>query len=469
MFIFYPFYFVPINHRNEQLRDGLLSLVHSYSLLENKLDRHEQRERALGDVIKRYLQTLQKGQKIFEPIRGTFSRLDERLSQIESVLMAQDVKYNEQQQEIRNSLDAIKTLLENNSKGDNVGNAKAQDGAVNELSQQVQDLSTNVKDLRKEISELLQKHSSSDETSKALLEQSEKLVNSKLASADEVISRMEEKLSHFYVTGPVNSASNDHTSEWEGEVTKSLQEIKTNVNALKASSNAEPVSSAPLGLDKEFLINLSNQTLDAIADMRSEILAASDKSLTKTTSRIKESTDKLDGSINEVLKALGDSGDDSQDGVKESIAELKKELGALTKLEQMLAQMGDNVLSVKRGMEFNVHAITIEVGDVIRSNSKELNETINSRFDAINKTISSNHIGALANLTSKIETEISQVWRQIGIMYQEVSSSKDALNKLQERTETYVNGTFVTMDSMEGKVLYPLTVLSCNYLWLYSI
>lgn len=74
------------------------------------------------------------------------------------------------------------------------------------------------------------------------------------------------------------------------------------------------------------------------------------------------------------------------------------------------------------------------------------------RFETLNETILSNHNGALSNLTSKIETEISQVWRQIGIMYQEVSSSKDALNKLQAQTEAYVNGTFTTMDSMEGKV-----------------
>lgn len=77
---------------------------------------------------------------------------------------------------------------------------------------------------------------------------------------------------------------------------------------------------------------------------------------------------------------------------------------------------------------------------------------ISLRFEALNETILSNHNGALSNLTSKIETEISQVWRQIGIMYQEVSSTKQALNKLQEQTEAYVNGTFTTMDSMEGKV-----------------
>lgn len=37
-------------------------------------------------------------------------------------------------------------------------------------------------------------------------------------------------------------------------------------------------------------------------------------------------------------------------------------------------------------------------------------------------------------------------------MYQEISSSKAALDRLQQQTEAYVNGTVSTMDSMEGKV-----------------
>lgn len=58
----------------------------------------------------------------------------------------------------------------------------------------------------------------------------------------------------------------------------------------------------------------------------------------------------------------------------------------------------------------------------------------------------------MANISAKIETEISQVWRQIGIMYQELTASKDSLDKLQQQTEMYVNGTITTMDSMQGKV-----------------
>ena len=61
-------------------------------------------------------------------------------------------------------------------------------------------------------------------------------------------------------------------------------------------------------------------------------------------------------------------------------------------------------------------------------------------------------MGALTNLSTKIETEMSQVWRQIGIMYQEISSSKMSLDRLQQQTEKYVNGTITTMDNMKGKV-----------------
>lgn len=67
--------------------------------------------------------------------------------------------------------------------------------------------------------------------------------------------------------------------------------------------------------------------------------------------------------------------------------------------------------------------------------------------------------GALANLTSKIGEEIDQVWRQIGIMHQQISASTDTLGKLQNQTDQYVSGSLNVMDNMKGKVSFFKTII----------
>lgn len=320
-------------------------------------------------------------------MRGTFARLDERMSEIETFLIAQDEKYKDEQAKMGKALEAImKWMVENKVPLDPKPIAKSEkldssDEDDESLSKKVEDLSDNVKGLRRQIGEMM---SDKESTSKGLLEQTEKLVNSKLASADEVISKIEEKLTHFYVTGPISTppppSSSSRNNDWEDRISQSLQDIQFNINAI-ALSKISSSSSSP-ELDKEFFETIANQTLESIEDMKIEVLAASDKSFTKTATRIKESVDHLDGSINEVLKTLSESDSNTetfQEDARKSLTDLKADIVALGKLENILLQTADNVLSIKRGMEFNVHAITLEVGDVVRSSAKELNTTFYKR------------------------------------------------------------------------------------------
>lgn len=247
-------------------------------------------------------------------------------------------------------------------------------------------------------------------------------------------------------------------------MTRSLATIETGLAALQ-----------PLGsLGSDYFAALANETLEAITDMRIEVLTASDKSFAKTATRIKEATATLDESINEAVRTMADTalvastsplpvggnGGGASSGnvaelserVVQSYSDLRAEIAGLRKLEKIVADTGDNVLAVKRGMEYNVHAVTLQIGDQIRAHAASMEATLQEQFGQMNETIYANHNGALQNLTTKIETEISQVWRQIGIMFNILQTTEMSLNKLQEQSEIYVNGTKERMDGMGGKV-----------------
>lgn len=127
---------------------------------------------------------------------------------------------------------------------------------------------------------------------------------------------------------------------------------------------------------------------------------------------------------------------------------MTSKVDSVNKLEKIMLDTSNNVLETKRRFEYGIHQIILEVGDVM----KTANSSMQKRLNELNDGILENHNAALVKLSTKIETEMSQVWRQIGIMYQEISSSKKVLDHLQEQTEVYVNGTINTMDSMQGKV-----------------
>lgn len=438
---------------NQEIRDAILSLVHSYNLLDNKLERHEQRERSLGEQVKKGLITLQKNQRIFEPLKGTITRLEDRVSSIETALLNQDEKNTMQQLKLSETLEGVLRWLSDSA---HALEARAHvesrpDEDTEGVGGKIEELTESIRELRREMAELKSDRDSIEQSNRNLLEQAEKLANSKLGSSDDILGKIEERFSSYYNNPVVISHSND---AFEEKVIKQLEAIDANVKESRSSLSA-PVSAPASTLDKEFVHGLINETLEAIEDMRLEVLTASDKSFSKTATRIKENNEVLQSSVNEILKTLSEEIVDTEaffSGTKKDIGSLKDEIAALSRLEKFLLQTGENVLDAKRGIDYGIHQILREVTEVVKANSKELNATVTKRFDEIGATILDNHNGALSNLSSKIETEISQVWRQIGIMYQEISSSKQALDRLQQQTEAYVNGTLMTMDSMEGKV-----------------
>ena len=67
-----------------------------------------------------------------------------------------------------------------------------------------------------------------------------------------------------------------------------------------------------------------------------------------------------------------------------------------------------------------------------------MDDNLAAKFESITRTILSNQTTALTELTSKVEKDIGQVWRQMGIMYGQLSNSIGILEKVSSNLKIQV-------------------------------
>lgn len=206
----------------------------------------------------------------------------------------------------------------------------------------------------------------------------------------------------------------------------------------------------------EQLERLRNETNQNLQMLRYDIVSSQEKGVNMVNDRINEVVSMIERGHEDVSKSASEAGEIAESACSEVSREhenMLSEIKALSKMDQILVQTADNVLDAKRRIEFGSHHVVLELSELVRAEAMNLNETIQNKFNAITSAIMDNQSGALGNLTTKLETEMNQVWRQIGIMYQQLSNSAGALHRLQEQTDAYVNGSLATMDNMQGKVV----------------
>lgn len=92
---------------------------------------------------------------------------------------------------------------------------------------------------------------------------------------------------------------------------------------------------------------------------------------------------------------------------------INQELRDLEKGQSVMVSMADHVLDTKKRVEYGVHQILLEVGDLVKTQGININDTLSTRFDGISNDIMDNQNGAVANLTSKMEQEMNQVIKNI--------------------------------------------------------
>lgn len=206
------------------------------------------------------------------------------------------------------------------------------------------------------------------------------------------------------------------------------------------------------------ILSLGNDTTAKFREVESLLMDDSDsgddsrKSLKQALHAAEKNILKASTELKEIVVESGNMAESLFERVDTGYKELENEIKGLANVEKVLIDTADSVMDTKRKIEFGVQQIIFKVSELIQLSGGEMDDNLASKFESITRTILSNQTEALTNLTSKVEKEIGQVWRQMGIMYGQLSNSISILEKVKDQTETYVSKTDKNLGSMDNQV-----------------
>ncbi|KAJ8951601.1 hypothetical protein NQ318_020478, partial [Aromia moschata] len=479
---------------NEDIRVAIIQIFNVVRATDDKLERHEYRGRAVSEQLKKGMLNIDKRIKMLDPLKGTVSRLDERLAAVETILMQKDEREriqlqknlrrrpghteepariicrpsscldplhwalrieihhqpmqiyrvervlasNEPPAEIKEPVmskkDFEKMEREVLSKMDRV--ASTIGNMENELFN-IRDENKNIKDIHSKSSENMEK------------------VKRQLDTSEQLLAKYENKLAEYNNKIPEIPVPNyKEQDEWRNNFLRLLESQKSQVKEILSDVKMVKDSLQTLP-QKEDIESAQNTTTQKLEEMKQESALLPETTVNLLKQPYGEMRENLDTKHNETLKNINVLFDimlGLSEGFSNSYEKIVSEIQGLSKLEQVMVQTADSVLDTKRRVEYGVHQIIAEVSNQVKESAKDVTQAVNDRFDSFEISLLDDETGALTNLSSKLGEDIDQVWRQMGVMHQQMSVSTDTLNNLQDQTNTYVNGTIKVMDNMKGKV-----------------
>ncbi|XP_029052429.1 centromere-associated protein E isoform X2 [Osmia bicornis bicornis] len=450
LIVFLQLLYVNLNNAreitHEDIKDAMLSLVHMMRENTEKLERHEARERQLGEQLKKTISVLTKRMSVVDAIKLQLTKLDEKVMGIEQLISQRDERERIQMQKTVDTLEDLENRLE---------------GWFTDIENKINGANSPADTV------LLPPENMSQIVSK--LNDTEALLMEKMSKTESLLKSEGIKL---------KEVTNIQTGTIKALLTE-IQDIGSRIKDLESSLEKvkEQSQNIKSELQKPQFSMMSN------IDQYCKALPPIQKLLEDTSTHIKElpRTHEMQSLHNEIETLLNETKHDLKDVVtkgitamenkltetknetKDTIGALRmdlannagyvnQELNDLEKGQSVMISMADHVLDTKKRVEYGVHQILLEIGDLVKAQGININNTLNERFDGISNDIMDNQNGALANLTTKMEQEMNQVWRQINVMYQQMTESAKALDKLHKQNEEYVNGTTSTMGGMETKV-----------------
>ncbi|KAK0181424.1 hypothetical protein PV327_003712 [Microctonus hyperodae] len=433
---------------HEDIKDAMLSLVHMMREDTEKLERHEVRERQLGEQMKKAISLLSKRVSSVDGIKTHLTKLDERIGSIEQLISQRNERERIQIQKTSDAIELLDGRLDN---------------WMHELDNKLSKINSRIDNTKQ--------MGSDDKCSENLpsLVRTQETVE---ATVFRIVNILEDMWSQFKINIPdekekmlMMSTEVNNIAKKISDIEASLATLNNNTQELNAQIKYKTIVPNPILEHQNMELIKLQEMMNSISNHLERIpqmteLASLDN---KTLIALDETAHELQNIIVREIADISKKVDESRNASRDSVGELRldlannaervnQELQDLNRGQSVMVSMADHVLDTKKRVEYGVHQILLEVGDLIKGQGLVINDTLNTRFNDIFNGITDNQNGALANLTTKMEQEMNQVWRQINVMYQQMSESAKALEKIHKQNEIYVNGTTSSMDGMESKV-----------------
>ncbi|XP_012062349.1 PREDICTED: spindle pole body component 110 [Atta cephalotes] len=430
---------------HEDIKDAMLSLVHMMRENTEKLERHEARERQLGEQLKKTITILTKRVTVVDNLKLQLIKLDEKITGIEHLIAQRDERERIQMQKTVDSLEDLENRLEGwltniESKIGEINNRAEVTSAPDSLSDVLNKLSGIESNLMGEVARF-----------------KEGLHNNIAKMNRESVTLMEKTHTIF--------SEVQHVAAKIGDLEKSLEKIKQITQTIQEKPSERQLDLSPAFDNHVRTLEQMQELLESTSDRLRELPRINEVQAlhNETQATLQETKHALKDVFTQGINNIEDRITENKEETKDLVTTLRmnlannaervnQELQNLEKGQSVMVSMADHVLDTKKRVEYGVHQILLEVGDLVKTQGVNINSTLSQRFDGISNDIMDNQNGALANLTSKMEQEMNKVWRQINVMYQQMTESARALDKLHQQNEAYVNGTTSTMDGMENKV-----------------
>lgn len=431
---------------HEDIKDAMLSLVHMMRENTEKLERHEARERQLGEQLKKTITILTKRVSVVDSLKLQLTKIEERISGIEHLITQKDERERIQMQKTVDSLEDLENRLETW-----LTNIENKIGEINNRTE-----ATSVPD--SSLPDILNKLSGIENNLMGEVTRYKEGLHNNVAKLNRESVMLTEKTHTIF-------SEVQHIAAKIGDLEKSLENIKQITQNVQERPSERQLDLSPAFDDHIKTLVQVQDLLEGTSDKLQELPRIKEVQAlhNETQAMLQETKHALKDIVTRGIDDIGDRIIEGKEEIKDSVTALRmdlannadrvnQELQNLEKGQSVMVSMADHVLDTKKRVEYGVHQILLEVGDLVKTQGVNINSTLSQRFDGISNDIMDNQNGALANLTSKMELEMNKVWRQINVMYQQMTESARALDKLHQQNEAYVSGTTSTMGGMENKV-----------------